>query len=80
MSFLLLATDLKWRGNLPTFSQLRSISLKLVAIATILLASNYILFVKSLAITTAANPEVLIQLAPLLIGLGGLVIFKEPYT
>ena len=79
VSFCLLAIYLKWRGNLPTFSQLRSTSPKLVAIATIGLAINYILFVKGLALTTPANAEVLIQLAPLLMGLGGLVIFKERY-
>jgi drug/metabolite transporter (DMT)-like permease len=79
VSFCLLAIYLKWRGNLPTFSQLGSTSPKLVAIATICLAINYILFVKGLALTTPANAEVLIQLAPLLMGLGGLVIFKERY-
>ncbi|MGB3640240.1 MAG: DMT family transporter [Rivularia sp. (in: cyanobacteria)] len=78
-SFCLLAIYLMWRGNLPTFSQLRSTSPKLVAIATIFLAMNYILFVKGLDITTPANAEVLIQLAPLLMGFGGLVIFKERY-
>ncbi len=80
VSFFLLAIYLKWRGNLPTASQLRSTSWKLVAIATIFLASNYILFVKGLAITTPSNAEILIQLAPILMGLGGLVIFKERYT
>lgn len=79
VSFCLLAIYLKWRGNLPTFSQLRSTSPKLVAIATICLAINYILFVKGLALTTPSNAEVLIQLAPLLMGFGGLVIFKERY-
>ena len=80
VSFCLLACYLKWRGNLPTVSQLRSTSWKLVAIATIFLAMNYVLFVKGLAITTPANAEVLIQLAPLLMGFGGLVIFKERYS
>ncbi|MEA5594640.1 DMT family transporter [Rivularia sp. UHCC 0363] len=79
-SFCLLGGYLKLRGNLPTFSQLRSTSPKLVLIATIFLAINYILFVQGLAITTPANAEVLIQLAPILMGLGGLVIFKERYT
>ncbi|MEO1375336.1 MAG: DMT family transporter [Cyanobacteria bacterium J06635_10] len=79
MSFSLLACYLKWRGNLPTFSQLGSIPWKLVIIATIFLGINYILFVKGLAMTAPANAEVLIQLAPLLMGLGGLVIFKENY-
>ena len=80
VSFLLLAIYLKSRGNLPTISQLRSTNWKLVSIATIFLAMNYVLFVKGLALTTPANAEVLIQLAPLLMGLGGLVFFKECYT
>ena len=80
VSFLLLGCYLKWRGNLPRFSELSSIPWKLVAIATIFLGINYILFVKGLAMTTPTNAEVLIQLAPLLMGLGGLVIFKERYT
>ncbi|MBF2013941.1 MAG: DMT family transporter [Rivularia sp. T60_A2020_040] len=80
VSFCLLVGYLKWRGNLPTFSQLRSTSPKLVFIATICLGINNILFVQGLALTTPANAEVLIQLAPLLMGLGGLVIFKERYT
>ncbi|WP_414624540.1 DMT family transporter [Calothrix sp. CCY 0018] len=79
-SFCLLAIYLMCRGNLPSISQLRSTSPKLVAIATIFLAMNYILFVKGLDITTPANAEVLIQLAPLLLGFGGLVIFKESYN
>jgi drug/metabolite transporter (DMT)-like permease len=79
VSFCLLAIYLKWRGNLPTVSQLGSTSPKLVAIATIFLAMNYILYVKGLAITTPTNAQVLIQLAPILMGFGGLVIFKERY-
>ncbi len=80
VSFCLLACYLKWRGSLPTVSQLRSTRWALVAIATIFLAMNYILFVKGLAITTPANAQVLIQLAPLLMGFGGLAIFKERYN
>ncbi len=80
VSFVLLALYLKWRGNLPIFSLLSSNSWKLVAIATIFLATNYILFLKGLALTTPSNAEVLMQLAPLLMGFGGLLIFKERYT
>lgn len=80
VSFCLLAIYLKSRGNLPSISLLRSTSPKLVSIATIFLAINYILFVKGLAMTTPSNAEVLIQLAPILMGLGGLVIFKERYS
>lgn len=79
VSFLLLAMYLGIRGNLPKLEQLRSASWKLLAIATLLLGINYFLFMQGLALTSPANAEVLIQLSTLLLGLGGLVIFKERY-
>ena len=79
VSFVLLAIYLGVRGKLPTLAQLRSASWQLLAIATIFLASNYILFLQGLALTSPANAEVVIQLAPLLMGFGGLVIFQERY-
>ncbi|MBD6616157.1 DMT family transporter [Komarekiella sp. 'clone 1'] len=79
VSFVLLAVYLGVRGQLPKLKQLRSNSWKLLAIATIFLASNYLLFMQGLALTSPANAEVLIQLSTLLLGLGGLVIFKERY-
>jgi drug/metabolite transporter (DMT)-like permease len=79
MSFVLLAVYLRIRGQLPKLEELRSASWKLLAIATIFLASNYFLFMQGLALTSPANAEVLIQLSTLLLGFGGLVIFKERY-
>ncbi|MBH8555925.1 DMT family transporter [Nostocaceae cyanobacterium CENA357] len=79
-SFVLLAVYLGVRGQLPKLEQLRSVSGKLLAIATLFLAANYFLFMQGLALTSPANAEVLIQLAVLLLGLGGLVIFQERYT
>lgn len=35
---------------------------------------------QGLALTSPANAEVIIQLAPLLMGIGGLILFKERYT
>ncbi|MBD2778907.1 DMT family transporter [Iningainema tapete] len=80
MSFALLAIFLAVRGKLPTLQQLRSTSWQLLACATIFLASNYILFLQGLALTSPTNAEVIIQLAPLLMSFGGLVVFKERYT
>jgi drug/metabolite transporter (DMT)-like permease len=80
MSFLLLAIYLFVQKKLPTLQQLRSSSGKLLVIATIFLGGNYFLFMQGLALTTAGNAEVLIQLATVLLGFGGLVIFKERYT
>lgn len=80
VSFALLAIFLGVRGKLPTVSQLRLSSGKLLAIATFFLAANYFLFMQGLALTSPANAEVLIQLSTLFLGLGGLVIFQERYT
>ncbi|MEH2326055.1 MAG: DMT family transporter [Nostoc sp.] len=79
ISFLLLGVYLGIRGKLPKLEQLRSASWKLLAIATLFLGINYFLFMQGLALTSPANAEVLIQLSTLLLGFGGLVIFKERY-
>ena len=80
MSFILLAIYLFVQKKLPTIEQLRSSSGKLLAIATIFLGGNYFLFMQGLALTTASNAEVIIQLSTVLLGFGGLVIFRERYT
>ncbi|MEH2336897.1 DMT family transporter [Nostoc sp.] len=79
VSFFLLAMYLGIRGKLPKLEQLFCASGKLLAIATIFLGINYFFFMQGLALTSPANAEVLIQLSTLLLGLGGLVIFKERY-
>ncbi|MEH2084776.1 MAG: DMT family transporter [Nostoc sp.] len=79
VSFILLIVYLRIRGKLPKLEQLRSASGKLLAIATIFLGINYFSFTQGLALTSPANAEVLIQLSSLLLGFGGLVIFKERY-
>jgi drug/metabolite transporter (DMT)-like permease len=79
VSFILLAVYLGIRGKLPKLEQLRSASGKLLAIATIFLGINYFSFTQGLALTSPANAEVLIQLSTLLLGFGGLLIFKERY-
>jgi drug/metabolite transporter (DMT)-like permease len=80
LSFILLTIYLTIRGQLPKLRQLSFRSYLLLAIASIFLAANYILFLQGLQLTSAANAEVIIQLAPLLMGLGGLLIFGERYT
>jgi drug/metabolite transporter (DMT)-like permease len=80
VSFGLLGVYLAIGKQLPSKEKLQSLPLKLVAIAIIFLAINYILYLQGLSLTTPANAQVLIQLAPILMGLGGLVIFREHYT
>lgn len=79
-AFGLLAIYLAGRRQLPSLQQIRSASLGLLAIATICLGLNYLFFLQGLALTSANNAEVLIQLAPVMFGLGAIAIFKERYT
>lgn len=79
VSFIILFVYLGIRGKLPNLEQLHSASWKLLAIATLFLGMNYFFFMQGLALTSPANAEVLIQLSTLLLGFGGLVIFKECY-
>lgn len=80
MSFGLLGVYLATRKQLPSGEKLRSLPLSLLAIASIFLALNYIFYLLGLAYTNPANAQVLIQVAPVLMGLGGIYIFKERYT
>jgi drug/metabolite transporter (DMT)-like permease len=79
-AFILLGCYLAKQAKLPKVSQLRSIPIYLFAIAILGLAGNYIFFVAGLQATSPSHAEVLIQLAGVFLGLGGLVIFKERYT
>jgi drug/metabolite transporter (DMT)-like permease len=80
MSFTLLAIYLGVTRKLPTPAQLRVTSGKLLIIVIISLAANYFCFMQGLALTAPANAEVIIQLATVLLGFGGLVVFRERYT
>lgn len=80
MSFVLLGIYLLSKKQLPTVTELRDTSKKLLAISTIFLAINYFLFMQGLALTAPANAELIIQLAQVLLSFGGLFIFKERYT
>lgn len=75
MGFLL------WRKNqLPKLKRRSWRFWMLLAIAIIGLCANYILFLLGLERTTPATTQVLIQLAPMLLLLGGLWLFKEKFS
>jgi drug/metabolite transporter (DMT)-like permease len=80
VAFGLLAVYLAVRQQLPELDKLRSPGLGLLAIATIFLGLNYLLFLQGLDQTSPANAQVLIQLAAVLFGLGAIAVFKERYT
>lgn len=68
-----------WRGGLRVFIGLEHRTWAWLGVAAITLVGNYLLYLVGLELTTPANAQVLIQTAPLLMGLGGLVLFKERF-
>ena len=51
-----------------------------MTLAVLGLAGNYFFWLKGLALTTPATAQVVIQLAPMLLLLGGIFIFKEHFS
>jgi drug/metabolite transporter (DMT)-like permease len=79
-SALVLAAVLSMTGGLPRLRQLPRSGARLLAVATIGLAANYIAFLLGLDHTSPANAQVLIQSGPLLLALGGLLVFRERFA
>ena len=71
---------LAWRGRLAPLRQLRGRHWALLLVAGLMLIGNYVFYLWGLDYTTAANAQLLIQLAPLLMAIGGIVVFKEHFT
>lgn len=77
---LVLGAFLASRGRLPRVAQLGRTGWGLLAVATLGLAANFLAFLVGLDLTSPASAQVLIQLAPMLLGLGSLVVFRERYA
>jgi drug/metabolite transporter (DMT)-like permease len=76
----LLGAVLASSGRLPRLGRLSRAGWLLLAIALGGLAANYIGFLLGLAQTSPANAQVLIQLGPLLLALGGIAVFRERFS
>lgn len=63
--------------NLPKLAKLKGKARTLMLIAVAGLLSNYILYLMGLNLLTAETAQVVIQLAPFLMMLGGIFIFRE---
>ena len=80
LSSILLGALLAWRGGLPPVARFSRAQWLLLAIATVGLALNYLAYMFGLELTSPANAQVLIQLAPLMLALGGLLVFREHFS
>ncbi|MGQ0801526.1 MAG: DMT family transporter [Pseudomarimonas sp.] len=67
------------RGKLSAFRALGRKHWAWLALAAVMLIGNYVLYLFGLHYTTPANAQLLIQLAPLLMAVGGVVIFRERF-
>jgi drug/metabolite transporter (DMT)-like permease len=68
------------RGRLGAYRALGPRGWGLLALAAVMLVGNYVLYLLGVQLTTPGNAQVLIQLAPLLMALGGIVVFGERYA
>src|SRR5207342_1387624 len=67
------------RGGLSAFRTLDGKRWGWLLIAALMLIGNYVFYLLGVEHTTPGNAQLLIQLAPLLMALGGIFIFREPY-
>jgi drug/metabolite transporter (DMT)-like permease len=80
VSAVVLCAVLAATGRLPALRGLDRTGLRLLAVATLGLAANYIGYLLGLDHTSPANAQVMIQTGPLLLALGGLLVFGERFN
>lgn len=68
------------KGKLKQFHSLSQSQWLWLSLAAMMLIGNYVLFLIGLEMTSPANAQVFIQMAPLLMTLGGVLIFKESFN
>jgi len=77
---LVLLVVLARTGKLPQPGRLRDGGWPLLGIATLSLAGNYILYMMGLERTTPGSAQIVIQLAPVFLLLGSLLIYRESFA
>jgi len=79
-SMLGLGAFLAWRGQLPRLGDAGRAGLMLLGVALVTLVANYILYLLALDHTTPSVAQIVIQLAPILLLLGGVFVFHERFA
>jgi drug/metabolite transporter (DMT)-like permease len=77
---LLVGAWLGWRRQLAGFRGLPARAWLLLLLAAAMLTGNYLFYLLGLERTSPANAQLLIQLAPLLMALGGIFVFRERFA
>lgn len=79
-SALLLGAWLGWRGHLPALRSVARQQGAWLVLATVGLVGNYVCYATSLRFTSPSVSQTVIQLAPMLLLLSGLVLFGERFS
>lgn len=80
VAMLCLGAFLAWRGQLPRLSSAGRLGWTLLGVAFLALLANYLLYLIALDHTTPSIAQVVIQIAPLLLLLGGVFVFRERFA
>ncbi len=75
-----LGVFLALRGGLPRLAGAGRAAIVLLLIATLALTGNYVLYLVALDHTTPSVTQVVIQLAPLMLLIGGILVFREQFA
>jgi drug/metabolite transporter (DMT)-like permease len=75
-----LGAFLAWRGALPRVARVGRAAWLLLGFALVTLTGNFVLYLVALDHTTPSVAQVVIQLAPLLLSVGGVFVFRERFT
>jgi drug/metabolite transporter (DMT)-like permease len=75
-----LGAFLLWRGEMPRLAGAGRAGWLLLALALVTLLANYVLYLVALDHSTPSVLQVVIQLAPLLLLLGGVFVFREHFA
>src|SRR5690606_21890213 len=68
------------RNGLAAFRTLQRADWVLLGLAAVTLIGNYLLYLLGLHYTTPANAQLIIQLAPLLMAVGAVLVFRERFS
>jgi drug/metabolite transporter (DMT)-like permease len=77
---VMLFAILRARGTIPDLRGIGAGQRNLLLVANLALAGNYGFYVLGLERTGASTAQVVIQIAPMLLTVGGIVVFRERFT
>ncbi|MCB9595097.1 MAG: DMT family transporter [Sandaracinaceae bacterium] len=80
VAFVLFGAWVVARGGVRRYRALDRRGWGLLSIAAVMLTCNYVGYLLGLHRTTPANSQLLIQLAPFLMAMGGILVFGERFT